>query len=406
MFGKICRKTPMKALIQFKTTTPPLLTALLLVCLAFLPGAQATDLDSVLPNGNTADGSGVLVNLTSGVWNSGFGFEALNHDTAGKNNTATGVRALFSDTSGSNNTATGVYALFSNTTGFFNCAAGAFALSLNIDGNFNTANGYGALYRNTADFNTATGFGALFRNTIGSVNTAIGVQALSSNTTGNNNTANGTDALQFSTTGSENIALDAGAGFNVTTADSVICIGNGGQNVSNSCFIGGIFGQTSSGGTGVFVNSDGKLGTTISSRRFKEEIKPMQRASEVLFALKPVTFRYKKEVDPQGIPQFGLVAEDVEKVKSDLVVRDREGKPCSVRYDQVNAMLLNEFLKEHSKVQELKSTVAKQEAIISRLDLAVAKQETTGAQQQKEIKALIATVKEQAAQIENVNAQL
>ncbi len=132
----------------------------------------------------------------------------------------------------------------------------------------------------------------------------------------------------------------------------------------------------------------------------------MDSASEVLFALKPVTFRYKKDIDPQGISQLGLVAEDVEKVKSDLVVRDREGKPCSVRYDQVNAMLLNEFLKEHSKVQELKSTVAKQEAIISRLDLAVAKQETTGAQQQKEIKALIATVKEQAAQIENVNAQL
>src|SRR6266542_2150905 len=452
MFGKICRKTPMKALIQFKTTTPPLLTALLLVCLAFLPGAQATDLDSVLPNGNTADGSGVLVNLTSGVWNSGFGFEALNHDTAGKNNTATGVRALFSDTSGSNNTATGVYALFSNTTGFFNCAAGAFALSLNIDGNFNTANGYGALYRNTADFNTATGFGALFRNTIGSVNTAIGVQALfsnttggantangfralfsnttgsqntangvnalfssttadfntangnaalfsnttgtnnmangakallvnttgtnntangfqalSSNTSGNNNTANGTDALQFSTTGSENIALGAGAGFNVTTADSVICIGNGGQNVSNSCFIGGIFGQTSSGGTGVFVNSDGKLGTTISSRRFKEEIKPMQRASEVLFALKPVTFRYKKGIDPQGMPQFGLVAEDVEEVNPGLVVRDKDGKVNTVRYEAVNAMLLNEFLKEHRRVKELESTVAQQQKQIEAL---------------------------------------
>jgi hypothetical protein len=129
--------------------------------------------------------------------------------------------------------------------------------------------------------------------------------------------------------------------------------------VSNSCYIGQIFGATTSGGTAVFINGNGRLGTMTSSRRFKEEIQPMDGASEVLFALKPVTFRYKKDIDPQGIPQLGLVAEDVEKVKSDLVVRDKEGKPYSVRYDQVNAMLLNEFLKEHQKVQELEKQVEK-----------------------------------------------
>jgi hypothetical protein len=126
----------------------------------------------------------------------------------------------------------------------------------------------------------------------------------------------------------------------------------------------------SSGGSAVFINSDGKLGTATSSQRFKEEIKPMERASEALFALKPVTFRYKKAIDPQGIPQFGLVAEEVEAVNPDLVVRDKDGKVNIVRYEAVNAMLLNEFLKEHRKVEEqqvriteLNSRVAKQEAL-------------------------------------------
>jgi len=146
----------MNAPIQLRTTIPPLLLPWLLACFGLLPRAQATDLDSVLPNGNTADGSGVLVSLTSGVWNSGFGFQVLNHDTAGKSNTATGVRALFSDTSGSNNTANGVYALYGNTNGWYNNAVGAYALSNNIIGHFNTANGYAALYRNDADGNTAT----------------------------------------------------------------------------------------------------------------------------------------------------------------------------------------------------------------------------------------------------------
>jgi hypothetical protein len=162
----------------------------------------------------------------------------------------------------------------------------------------------------------------------------------------------------LNTTGSGNIALGSGAGINVTTANNVICIGAAGNDVNDSCYIGNIFGSTSTNGIGVFVNSNGRLGTATSSQRFKKDIKSMDRASEALLALKPVTFRYTKQIDPAGTSQFGLVAEEVEKVNPDLVVRDKEGKPYSVRYDQVNAMLLNEFLKEHRKIERLEATVA------------------------------------------------
>ena len=154
------------------------------------------------------------------------------------------------------------------------------------------------------------------------------------------------------TTGNGNVAVGVHAGTNVITADDVICIGHPGRDVSHSCFIDNIFGVTS-GGVGVFINSFGRLGTMTSSKRFKEQIKPMNQTSEALFALKPVTFHYKKDIDPEGTSQFGLVAEDVFKVNPDLVVRDKEGKPYSVRYEQVNAMLLNEFLKEHRKVRRV-----------------------------------------------------
>ena len=224
------------------------------------------------------------------------------------------------------------------------------------------------------------GAGALFSNTDGDSNNAVGFNALGSNTTGGFNNAIGFDALSDNTTGSGNIAIGDSAGQNVDTANNVICIGASvaGANVSNSCYIGSIFGQTSPGGAAVFVNSNGKLGTATSSKRFKDEIKTMGEASEALFALNPVTFRYKKEIDGAGIQQFGLVAEDVEKVNPHLIVRDKEGKPYSVRYDQVNAMLLNEFLKEHHTVEG----------------------------QQKEIDALKTELKEQKALIQEVSAQL
>ena len=154
---------------------------------------------------------------------------------------------------------------------------------------------------------------------------------------------------------------------------------------SGTCYIDSIFGQTSSGGTPVYINSAGKLGTTTSSRRFKEDIKPMDNASETLFALKPVTFRYKKEIDSQGIPQFGLIAEDVAEVNPQLVVRDEEGKVNTVRYEQINAMLLNEFLKEHKKVEE---------------------QDVTISDFRKDLGVLTARLKEQTAEIQKVSAQL
>jgi hypothetical protein len=239
-----------------------------------------------------------------------------------------------SNEDGNFNTANGANALFFNTAGSLNTANGVSALLHNTTGDFNTANGVDALSSNTAgDNNTANGVSALSSNNIGHDNTANGANALGSNSTGNFNTACGRDALLNNISGSGNVALGVLAGTGVSTADGVICIGATGLNVPNSCFIGNIFGVTSSGGTGVFVNRAGQLGTATSSRRFKDGIKPMAQASEALFALKPVTFHYKKELDPQGIPQFGLVAEDVEKVNPDLVSATLKAKliRCATR---------------------------------------------------------------------------
>ena len=279
------------------------------------------------------------------------------------------------------NTAEGQNALLSLTTGGYNTAVGIFSLRSDIAGSYNTAVGAGALFANTADQNTAIGVGALLSNTTGSANTADGLFALFSNTTGSDNTAVGGAALYQNTTGFNNIAVGPAAGFDVTTANNVICIGASGNNVSSSCYIGSIFGATASNGVGVFINSNGRLGTMTSSRRFKEDIKPLDKTSEAVLLLKPVSFRYKKEIDPEATNavQFGLVAEDVEKVNPDLIVRDKEGKPYSVRYDQVNAMLLNEFLKAHRKQEEQGAMIA---------------------QQQKQIEALTAGLQKVSAQLE------
>jgi hypothetical protein len=288
---------------------------------------------------------------------------------------------------GLNNTAIGFHALTGNTDGHRNTATGAFALENNTAGGDNTATGAFALENNTTGFrNEAIGVRALINNTTGSDNIAIGDSTLLHNTTGFDNTAIGAKALIRNTTGRVNIALGLNAGSGVTTADDVICIGAAGADVSHSCYIGNIFNQSCPSGLAVFVNSDGKLGTTMSSRRFKEDIKPMDKASQAILALQPMTFRYKKDFDPTGTAQFGLVAEDVEKVNPDLVVHDKAGKPYSVRYEQVNAMLLNEFLKEHKTVQDLKSAAAKQEATIVR--------------QQKQIEALTAGLQKVSAQLE------
>jgi len=374
----------MKSTIQFKPTTRSLLITLALVCLGISPGAPAVvpPPDGGYPGGNTAEGQAALLKLTNGTNNTALGFVSLRNNIIGSyntgvgagtlfantadENTATGFAALLLNTTGSFNTANGALALFSNTEGSFNTAAGDRALFHNTIGNANIATGDAALFNNTSgNDNTANGDGALVNNATGDGNVAIGSQVLHSNTAGFSNTAVGGGAL-FNSTGNENIAIGFNAGNNVSIANSVICIGLPGQDVSNSCYIGNIFNATSSAGTAVFINSDGKLGTTTSSRRFKKEIKPMDKASEAIFALKPVSFRYKKDVDPAGTSQLGLVAEDVEAVNPDLIVSDENGKPYSVRYDQVNAMLLNEFLKEHKafvqeqrKVQQLEKRIEK-----------------------------------------------
>ncbi|HET9367004.1 MAG TPA: tail fiber domain-containing protein [Candidatus Udaeobacter sp.] len=257
--------------------------------------------------------------------------------------------------------------------------------------NGNTAEGTQALFSNTTgNANTAIGVGALYKNRTGVSNTAIGMAALGSNTTGFSNTAIGARAL-LNATGNHNVALGDSAGEFLSTGDNNIDIGYnvvGVKGESNTIRIGntdiiatyvsGISGQTVVGGAAVFVDSNGKLGTMTASTRFSDEIKPMDKASEAILTLKPVTFRYNQEIDPKSIRQFGLIAEEVEKINPDLITRDREGKPYTVRYDAVNAMLLNEFLKEHRTVQE----------------------------QQKEIDALKTELKEQRALIQKVNAKV
>jgi trimeric autotransporter adhesin len=320
-------------------------------------------------------------------------------------NTAEGQNALFTLTTGAANTAVGWFSLHSNTDGSFNTGVGAGTLLFNIgnqsthEGIGNTAIGTAALlFNTTGSQNTAVGAAALLKTT-GVYNTANGFNALFNNTTGTGNNAFGAQALSQNTTGSDNIALGFNAGNTVTTASDVICIGSLGGNVSNSIWIGNIYGTTTQSGTTlpVIVSDGGQLGTMSSSRRFKHEIRPMHEASEAILALKPVTFRYRS--DRSGTPQFGLIAEDVAEVNSDLVIRDKEGKPYSVRYDQVNAMLLNEFLKEHNKVEE-------QQASIAQLKSAVAKQEAAITRQQKGMESVIAHLKEQDSKIERVSHQI
>jgi trimeric autotransporter adhesin len=339
---------------------------------------------------NTGVGAFALNSNTTGDFNSAFGWNALVSNTEGSANTAMGASALSANTTAENNTAIGTAALQFHTTGNGNTAIGASALVNDTSGQVNTATGASALFNNdTGSFNTANGLSALFSNTTGGDNTADGAQALSSNIDGNDNTAVGLNALLNNTSGDNNTALGRSAGGQQTTGSNNVYIGAniaGVAGESNACYIGSIFGQTApNGGTAVFIDASHKLGTLTSSRRFKEDIKPMDKASERLFALEPVAFRYKKEIDPAGTSQLGLVAEDVEKVNPDLVVRDKEGKPYSVRYDQVNAMLLNEFLKEHRKVEE---------------------QEATIAQLKKEMETVVACLKEQDSKIQRASAQI
>jgi Chaperone of endosialidase len=368
----------MNPLIQCKTTILPLLIAGVLTCFAISPMAQAVvpAPDGGYPGGNTAEGQNALLSLTTGGFNTAAGWFSLESLTTGSYNTGVGAGTLVLNT-GDSNTAVGTGALLLNTTGHRNTAIGFGALIVNNIGGDNTANGVNALGNNTTGAsNTATGRNALLYNATGGDNTANGDSALFGNTTGNSNTAVGTGALVNNTTGSNNTALGSQAGGNVHTANNVIAIGTDGANVSDSCFIGRIRGVTTANADAipVLIDSAGQLGTMSSSRRFKKEIKPMDQASEFIHALKPVTFHYKS--DSSSTPQFGLIAEEVAEVNPDLVVRDENGEIYTVRYDAVNAMLLNEFLKEHRKNEQQEATIARQQKQIEALTAGLQKVST------------------------------
>jgi hypothetical protein len=369
-----------------------------LVCFGLCQQVQsATDTPDPgsVPLSNTADGQLALAGITTGIYNSAFGFYSLLSNSDASFNTGVGAGTLLvSD--GSQNTAVGAGALFSNLVASFNNAVGAFALFNNdITGaglaEFNNAHGRNALLNNTdGDENDAFGDLTLEANTTGSQNTAMGDDALDANTTGSSNTAVGKEAGNSITTGSDNVCLGHNAGIGIVDGSGIIAIGAeaAGQfaNIGPTCFIGAIDGQpTSDAGSTVpvLIDSNNNLGTFASSRRVKHDIKPMDKASDVILALKPVSFKYNH--DKKGTPCFGLVAEEVAQVDPDLVVRDKNGEPWTVRYEQINAMLLNEFLKEHKKVEE-------QQASISQL--------------KSDMQTMVAQLQEQAAQIQKVSAQL
>jgi hypothetical protein len=346
--------------------------------------------DGGYPGGNTAEGQDALFSLTTGTFNTAVGFLSGHAFTTGNLNTAIGAGALLL-TRADENTATGAGALLSSSGGFGNTANGAFALFNDTDGDFNTATGDDALFHNTTGGgNTALGFGALGSNSTGGGNTASGAEALLNNSTGSNNTAIGDGALSNST-GFNNVAVGAGAGTGVTDANNVICIGAflTGLNEDNSCFISNIFGAPVGGdAVPVSIDSTGKLGTFTSSRRYKKDIKAIDKVSEAILSLKPVTFHYR--TDKANTAQFGLIAEEVAEVNSDLVVRDKKGELLTVRYEAVNAMMLNEFLKEHRRVQEMQATIARQQKDFQAI----------AAYQQKQIEAMASALQKVSAQLE------
>jgi hypothetical protein len=317
-------------------------------------------------SGNTAVGSRALLNNTTG--GSPGNIQGLDFGP----NVAVGSQALESNTIASANTAVGYQALQSFTTGPVGggeqlglCTAVGFQALANATGeaNANSGFGYQALMNNTdGPNNTAIGFRALTGNATGGGNAAIGSYALEDHTEGDLNTAIGFRALGTNMTGTGNTAVGVSAGSAVSTASNVICIGATGADVSDSCYIGNIYSNVQpivgTDPDSVTITANGRLGRgNVSSRRYKHDIQPMDKASEVLYALKPVSFRYNKEYDATQTLAFGLIAEQVAEVYPDVVGRNPQGDPESVRYEQINAMLLNEFLKEHKKVEEQQSTI-------------------------------------------------
>ena len=389
-----------------------------LLLLALSPGAQAVgpeEPDTTLPGGNTAEGQLALGSLTTGFYNSAFGIYSLlsltdgNFNTAigagtlllntAGENTATGAGALLSNAIGNRNTANGTFALLSNTEGDGNTAVGSNALIDNTTGEANTATGASALGDNVSGHsNTASGVSALINNVDGVQNTADGRAALFFNTSGNNNTAIGVGAIENNSTGSDNTAIGRSAGFNLTDSGNV-CIGEGALGIagaSDTTWIRNVntLAQPVSGSVDIVTVrlSDGRLGHDVSSRRYKEDIKPMDGLSEMLFALEPVTYHYKKEIDPTCSVGYGLIAEDVAKLNPDLVLRNAKDEIEGVHYQQINIMLLNEFLKEHKRVEDQQANITELKSLVAR--------------QQKGMEILAAHLNAQAEQIRTVTAHL
>jgi len=306
-----------------------LATAFAVACFAFSPSARAVCQEGCVNNENTVLGEDALLSLTTGTENVALGYDALQNTTTGLNNTATGHSSLASNTVGFNNTAHGWHALIITT---------------------------------------------------GNQNTGVGCDALVNNTTGSNNIAVGFRAGVNLTNGSNNIDIGSNG---VVGESNTIRIGNTGA--QSAAFVAGVRGVAIAAAQPVGVNAAGQLGVRASSARFKEAISSMDKASEAILALRPVSFRYQKSLDPKGVPQFGLVAEEVAKVNPDLVVPDEEGRPFSVRYEEVSVMLLNEFLKEHRKVETQDKKVQQLETTVARLE---------------------AALKQQAAQIQKVSEQV
>ncbi len=352
------------------------------------------------PNENTALGTDALFSLVPNTLgqNTALGYNAMFHTLTGTENVAVGDQTLFSNTVGTGNIAMGYQALYSNLDGLSNVGIGVDALFSNTTGYCNVAIGCSTLVFNNSFFNTAIGDYALNTNTTGDANTAVGAKALAINDNASDNTAVGYGALNYNSgssknvaigsfagpaygfSGSNNILLGFAAGSGLNNGSNNIMIGNNGAKgdagvirigdvaTQTKAFVAGVAAAPLATGTAlaVGVTSTGQLGVRASSARFKEAIAPMEGASEVLLALKPVTFRYRKELDPSATPQFGLVAEEVAKVDPDLVARDASGKPFTVRYEEVNAMLLNEFLKEHRKVEAQGNEIAQLKAMLQK----------------------------------------
>ncbi len=415
-----------------KTTIPEIETSLehplswsrlifIAVALGFSALSQSAQAVSPAPDGgysggNTAEGTSALFSLTTGTYNTAVGLFSLRSNTDGQFNTAigagallantgtlntaTGAGALLSNITGTNNTANGAFALFSNNgdpfqgRGVFNSAFGSYALFANTTGWKNCAFGSDSLHHSTGDANSAFGAEALYYNSNGSANTAIGARALFTNTSGSYNTAVGIDAGLGVTTGSYNVYI----GWDIPGQTNEV----GHTYISN---IKSTVQPPVNGSEYVTVRlSDGLLGHTSSSMRYKEDVKPMDSASEVLYQLKPVTYRYKKDIDPSQSLDYGVTAEDVAKVDPKLAIRDGKGEIESVRYAAINAMLLNEFFKEHKKVGAQQATITQLESMVTKQEATITQQQNDFqcalAEQKKQIQALTAGLQKVTARIE------